>query len=441
MSESEYVFFLERYADQTLPFLHTDEIRRMLPEYSTYVENSPDLLDALTQKECGYIAETLVYAALQAGRNVIFDGCLRQAEWYVQYIRGLRDTYPHLSVGMIHVTADMNLILDRAHAHAEDTGRKLDEGIHELALQHIPKSIEMVKPEVDHFFVIRNNDRLELEGGDWDTFTSTFVQTCALTPGRKPRREVSEEEKKESTFSALHRPGRHRRISLFISSADNHGTSEMKFYGRFAHIRKTLDYSYHTNYRRDRQIFQDAIISDFLDAAVVKDKNGELCTTPTEPWIVFTAGAMGAGKGYTKKRLVAKGVFPLMAFVNVDPDEVRRRLPEFYLYVNEVPEQAGALTRMEAGFIVEILTLAALQAGKNVLVDGSLRDSDWYKSYFIRLRKEFSVLRIAIIHVTAPREAVFQRAAVSYPQTFSSRHPMIAPISLILVAGPSNIFW
>jgi hypothetical protein len=40
-------------------------------------------------------------------------------------------------------------------------------------------------------------------------------------------------------------------------------------------------------------MFQDAVIDHFLKAAVIKDKNGELCTTPTEPWIVFTAGAMG----------------------------------------------------------------------------------------------------------------------------------------------------
>lgn len=60
----------------------------------------------------------------------------------------------------------------------------------------------------------------------------------------------------------------------------------------------------------------------------------------------------------------------------------------------------------------EILTLAALQAGKNVLVDGSLRDSDWYQKYFKNLRDEFPSLKIGIIHVTAPREAVLQRAEV-----------------------------
>jgi Zeta toxin len=88
-------------------------------------------------------------------------------------------------------------------------------------------------------------------------------------------------------------------------------------------------------------------------------------------------------------------------------------LPEFHMYVNANPELAGDLTRKEAGFIAEILTLAALQGGKNVLQDGSLRDSDWYQTYFERLRREFPKVRHAIIHVTAPREAVFQRAEVS----------------------------
>ena len=89
-----------------------------------------------------------------------------------------------------------------------------------------------------------------------------------------------------------------------------------------------------------------------------------------------------------------------------------RYLPEYHIYVNESPELAGELTRKEAGFIAEILTLAGMQAGKNVLVDGSLRDSDWYKAYFARLKQEYPVYRQAIIHVKAPREAVFQRAAV-----------------------------
>lgn len=78
----------------------------------------------------------------------------------------------------------------------------------------------------------------------------------------------------------------------------------------------------------------------------------------------------------------------------------------------------SSLFTQKAGFISEILTLAALQGGKNVLQDGSLRDSEWYKTYFHRLRKEFPDVRQSIIHVTAPPDAVFQRAKVSSNASF-----------------------
>ena len=53
-------------------------------------------------------------------------------------------------------------------------------------------------------------------------------------------------------------------------------------------------YLFHSgNYTKSRQLFQDKIIAKLLDGALVQDsKNGMVCRTPTEPWIVFTAGAM-----------------------------------------------------------------------------------------------------------------------------------------------------
>uniref|UniRef100_A0A7S1BFA9 Zeta toxin domain-containing protein n=1 Tax=Corethron hystrix TaxID=216773 RepID=A0A7S1BFA9_9STRA len=179
---------------------------------------------------------------------------------------------------------------------------------------------------------------------------------------------------------------------------------------QFAEIRSTLDYTYHSNYAFERQRLQDEIISSMLHSASIVDVNGDTCTTPTEPWLVFTAGAMGAGKGHTIRNLVERKLLPLQGFVVVDPDEVRQFLPEYKIYIKENPMMAGELTRKEAGFICEILTQAALQSGKNVLVDGSLRDSDWYIQYFAQLRADYPVLRLAILHVTAPREAVLERA-------------------------------
>lgn len=199
--------------------------------------------------------------------------------------------------------------------------------------------------------------------------------------------------------------------SIDRSTQENYGVANRDFGGPFAKIRASLDYNYHGNYIESRQIFQDRIVEKLLDGTTVHDEaNGLVCKTPTEPWIVFTAGVMGAGKSHTMKQVSSKGLFPLKSYVIVDPDEIRSHFPEYHLYANESPETAGELTHREAGYITEIATTAALQRGYNVLVDGSLRDAQWYQDYFKSLKKEYKVLRIAIVHITAPRDAIFERA-------------------------------
>ena len=94
-------------------------------------------------------------------------------------------------------------------------------------------------------------------------------------------------------------------------------------------------------------------------------------------WLVFTAGTMGAGKGYVLQWLNDQGLFPLDSFVLVDPDRLREQLPETGEYVRRDPQTAGYYTQKEVGYISEVLTLHGLKSGKNVLVDGSLRDADW----------------------------------------------------------------
>ena len=394
-------------------FVDPDEIRRMLPEYELFVERVPEKVDELTKKEAGYIAETMVHATLNDGRNVFFDGCLQDADWYCKFLDALKEQRPGLRIGIIHVAAERSIILDRIHMRAKETGREISEEDLDRMLDSIPSCLEKVRPYVEMIWQIRNDDEPELVGSNWVEFSMFFTQQSAFS---RPKNGIPRQISLEDYPSPMDLRRRsilqsRRRFSVLVSSEENHQMKELDFIGPYAHIRKTLDYSYHKNYTFDRQRFQDAIISELLRHAVVEDQDGNICTTPTEPWIVFTAGAMGAGKSYTMKRLVDQGRFPLIAFINVDPDGIRRQLPEFHLYVSSNPELAGELTRKEAGFISEILTLAALETGKNVLVDGSLRDHDWYKSYFARLREGFPSLRLAILHVTAPREAIFQRAA------------------------------
>lgn len=182
--------------------------------------------------------------------------------------------------------------------------------------------------------------------------------------------------------------------------------------GPYAHIRSKLDYTYHSYYTVHRQHLQDSITQKLLRATKVT------CPVPpTTHWIVFTAGAMGAGKTHTVRSLADKGNFPLDSFVGVDPDEIRWHLPEFKQYVEFAPHVAGELSRKEAGYIAEMLTLAALDQKKNVLVDGTLRDCEWYKQHFEVLRKQYPSLKIGIIHVTAPRQTVIERASMRSLET------------------------
>eukprot|EP01034_Spumella_vulgaris_P024115 gene24115-30423_t len=119
---------------------------------------------------------------------------------------------------------------------------------------------------------------------------------------------------------------------------------------------------------------------------------------------------MGAGKGHTVSWLNQTGLFPLEAFVNVDPDAIRLLLPETDEYNNRDAMTCGHLTQKEVGYISEILTYVALKKGKNVLVDGSLRDARWYLKYFRDLRSKFPILKVAIINITAKIDTVLSRA-------------------------------
>mmetsp|Transcript_55147 Transcript_55147/g.133989 ORF Transcript_55147/g.133989 Transcript_55147/m.133989 type:complete len:399 (-) Transcript_55147:197-1393(-) len=184
------------------------------------------------------------------------------------------------------------------------------------------------------------------------------------------------------------------------------------FYGHFQAIRqRLLDHQFHARYSKQRQAVQDSILLSLLPTTVIHDKKtGRECSVPAdENWIVFTAGCYGAGKTHTVRKLYESGQFPLDSFVQVDQDEIRRRLPEFPVYAKLFPEKAGEHTRKEAGMMAELLTNYALEKGQNVLVDGSLRDAEWYEQHFQHLRITYPKLRIGIIHVTAPREAVIER--------------------------------
>ena len=227
-----------------------------------------------------------------------------------------------------------------------------------------------------------------------------------------------------------------------------HHSTDRMFYGPFSHLRAGLDYNYHKNFNEQRQNVQDQILIHFLQKQMQQQQqqgessmdsaqgsNSSDCTSEIKrPILVFTAGCMGSGKTHTLHALYHQGRFPLTQFLTVDPDEIRRHLPEFSEFVQCHPELAGHLTRKEAGYISELLTLAALERQHNVVIDGSLRDSDWYVVYFSKMRELYPTLYIAILHILAPRDVVYQRAKViiySYSSTPANKFLLILLLPLL----------
>ena len=195
------------------------------------------------------------------------------------------------------------------------------------------------------------------------------------------------------------------------SSSNGNSTEDGNvFVGKYASQRSKLDYSYHKHYIPERQLFHDQLIDGFDKTVVTDSKTGMTCDVPLDNWIVFTAGPMGAGKSRVLSYLFNKGYFPLESFVRVDPDTLRALLPETEKYILLDPITAGRKTQKEVNYISEVLTMEALQDHKNVLVDGSLRDAQWYFQYFKTLKNTYPTLKIGILHITAKTESILERA-------------------------------
>eukprot|EP00301_Raphidiophrys_heterophryoidea_P014689 c23136_g1_i1.p1 GENE.c23136_g1_i1~~c23136_g1_i1.p1 ORF type:complete len:726 (-),score=154.13 c23136_g1_i1:13-2160(-) len=173
---------------------------------------------------------------------------------------------------------------------------------------------------------------------------------------------------------------------------------EVGFHGMFADIRATRDYQYHVNFVVKRQQWQDALI----DAVVSR-------TIPQpSPWILYTCGPMGAGKGHVLSWMSEHGFLPLEHVVHVDPDYFKTAMPEWRQYVERGCE-AGVLCHKESGYIAEIAQEVALRRKQNIWVDGSLRDHEWYSGVFDDIRERFPEYSIAIFYVHASEKAVRER--------------------------------
>ena len=202
-----------------------------------------------------------------------------------------------------------------------------------------------------------------------------------------------------------------KKFSTAISTQDLYGVDEREnFNGPYAHLRKLIlsDSDQYKHYTKERSWLQNAIVDDFLDN--VEDK--DMCITPTEPWLIFTVGARGAGKIHTIHDLVQTNRLPILSFVQVNPDAIRRHLPEYETYDKNL---VNDLTRKESSFIAELLLLAAIQSGRNIVFDTVMRNPDWFSKLIDNIKLLGSAsFKFAVFHINAPTELIFKRVKVRH---------------------------
>lgn len=133
-----------------------DKMRKMLPESAEYRRRDPLTAGQFTQKEVGFLSEILTMQGLIDAKNVLVDGSLRDAAWYINYVRNLRSEFPDLRVGIVYVTASIDTILNRVKIRAEQTGRVVPEQTLRDTHEQVPRSITLLAPFADVIVTFEN---------------------------------------------------------------------------------------------------------------------------------------------------------------------------------------------------------------------------------------------------------------------------------------------
>eukprot|EP00667_Euglena_gracilis_P019111 EG_transcript_20405 len=141
-------------------------------------------------------------------------------------------------------------------------------------------------------------------------------------------------------------------------TSEVYAASKVEFAPKYEEVRRLLDYSWHPHYTLQRQLFQDHLVDQvFANASAAR---------PARPWILFTAGPMGVGKGYVMQHFEREGLLNLQDWVQSLPDWFREQLPEYPGYLAYNHAKAGLQTQQEAGLLAEIVVHEALRRGSNL---------------------------------------------------------------------------
>lgn len=163
----------------------------------------------------------------------------------------------------------------------------------------------------------------------------------------------------------------------YAVEARNEGDCDHGHHGEYKHIRGHVglykdirderNHTYHRCYTPERQTWQDNQVAE-----LVEFKRGH-----EKPWLIYTAGGMGVGKGHVLDVLKKKRAVAFNRLLIVNPDDFKAMMPEFQVYADGELD-SGSQTHKESSIMQEIAFERGLERGSHMLEDGSLQDELWY---------------------------------------------------------------
>ena len=171
-------------------------------------------------------------------------------------------------------------------------------------------------------------------------------------------------------------------------------SSEPQVSSAFADERKSVDLSYHGHYSQARQAVQDQILEKILgqSSRPMRVQN---------PRLILTGGAMGSGKTTLTQSLSQNGYFKSSEFIHIDPDQIREMIPEFQQWASAGFQDAGTRVQKEVGYLVELLLNRATREGRNILIDSSLKNTEFYSQLLTFIHKTTPQYSTEILFVDA----------------------------------------
>jgi len=127
--------------------------------------------------------------------------------------------------------------------------------------------------------------------------------------------------------------------------------------------------------------------------------------------VVFTAGGAASGK---TRLLESLGL--LEGALRIDMDDIRLRLPEYTQWLEEVPDQAAALTHREASDLAKRVLSIALKRGLSIIYDSVGADDTGKFSEKVRAALTCGAV-VRICYATVPVELAMEREQERFERT------------------------